>query len=530
MAKQTVNIGVSANDNTGDPLRTAFDKLNDNFDEVYAAGPVGTNITISSNTIASTNTNGNIELNPAGTGRVIINGPLDLAGVISIDSSNLTGNIIPSADATYSVGSSTNTYNQVHQQEAHVGGLILKEVGTQLEIFRADGVTNAILSGNSTTSGSVLNNGNTVVALTEDGPITFFAGTYATGSPVTVINEGNITTPAVVASGNVTAGNLVTSGSITAGSFNLSGALTGITDITATGTITAGTFTDGTATVTAGAVSGVTTLATTGEATLASATVSDLTTENGVAIAGVGGSLKNSPGITYDEQFLTVFGSIDVSNNITATGTVTGDTLTDGTVTINNGIISGITAVGTLASLEVTGNIDCGNVNTTAVEFGTTGIQSHAFREMRHYFTADGSAFGSTDTNVFGVSPNLEAGKFYEFFIQIHFENTSTGNPSFRFLDNSGDIASFNCQLTTGSLFNPIGFDSHVFGSTGDVFASSTLNIAQEYCATLHGSCQAGTGGRLDIQMSVDSGTIITKAGSNFRFTEVATQTVGDVA
>ena len=90
MAKQTVNIGVSANDNTGDPLRTAFDKLNDNFDEVYAAGPVGTNITISSNTIASTNTNGNIELNPAGTGRVIINGPLDLAGVISIDSSIFT--------------------------------------------------------------------------------------------------------------------------------------------------------------------------------------------------------------------------------------------------------------------------------------------------------------------------------------------------------------------------------------------------------------------------------------------------------
>ena len=33
MAKQTVNIGVSANDNTGDPLRSAFDKLNDNFND-----------------------------------------------------------------------------------------------------------------------------------------------------------------------------------------------------------------------------------------------------------------------------------------------------------------------------------------------------------------------------------------------------------------------------------------------------------------------------------------------------------------
>lgn len=36
MAKQTVNIGTNANDGSGDPLRTAFDKLNDNFDEVYA--------------------------------------------------------------------------------------------------------------------------------------------------------------------------------------------------------------------------------------------------------------------------------------------------------------------------------------------------------------------------------------------------------------------------------------------------------------------------------------------------------------
>jgi len=35
MAKQTVNIGTTANDGTGDPLRDAFDKLNDNFDEVY---------------------------------------------------------------------------------------------------------------------------------------------------------------------------------------------------------------------------------------------------------------------------------------------------------------------------------------------------------------------------------------------------------------------------------------------------------------------------------------------------------------
>jgi len=35
MAKQTINIGTTANDGTGDQLRSAFDKINDNFTELY---------------------------------------------------------------------------------------------------------------------------------------------------------------------------------------------------------------------------------------------------------------------------------------------------------------------------------------------------------------------------------------------------------------------------------------------------------------------------------------------------------------
>lgn len=37
MAKQIVNIGAVANDGSGDPLRTAFDKVNDNFNELYTS-------------------------------------------------------------------------------------------------------------------------------------------------------------------------------------------------------------------------------------------------------------------------------------------------------------------------------------------------------------------------------------------------------------------------------------------------------------------------------------------------------------
>ena len=40
MAQQIINIGTIANDNTGDTLRGAGQKINDNFDEVYAALPL----------------------------------------------------------------------------------------------------------------------------------------------------------------------------------------------------------------------------------------------------------------------------------------------------------------------------------------------------------------------------------------------------------------------------------------------------------------------------------------------------------
>lgn len=45
MAKQTINIGASANDGSGDPLRNAFDKVNDNFNEIYFSYGNATNLT-----------------------------------------------------------------------------------------------------------------------------------------------------------------------------------------------------------------------------------------------------------------------------------------------------------------------------------------------------------------------------------------------------------------------------------------------------------------------------------------------------
>ena len=68
MSQEIINYGAAPNDGTGDPLRVAFIKTDNNFDQIWAAGPVGSNITILNNTIQVTNTNGNLELATNGTG------------------------------------------------------------------------------------------------------------------------------------------------------------------------------------------------------------------------------------------------------------------------------------------------------------------------------------------------------------------------------------------------------------------------------------------------------------------------------
>ena len=72
MTQQVINIGTSANDGTGDPLRTAFNKINTNFTELYSKDAAGSNLDISDNEIAAVNSNGNVELVPNGSGKVII--------------------------------------------------------------------------------------------------------------------------------------------------------------------------------------------------------------------------------------------------------------------------------------------------------------------------------------------------------------------------------------------------------------------------------------------------------------------------
>ena len=93
MSQQTINIGSAANDGTGDPLRTAFDKINDNFNEVYdkLGGSGLSNITLTGSTITNTITNGDLTIDANGTGKVVIEGDLVVNGTnTQIETTQLT--------------------------------------------------------------------------------------------------------------------------------------------------------------------------------------------------------------------------------------------------------------------------------------------------------------------------------------------------------------------------------------------------------------------------------------------------------
>ena len=100
MAQLTIGIGSSANDGTGDPLRTAFTKINTNFTELYGSTAeandlledtspqLGGNLDINGFNIIASRSNEDIVITPGGTGGVVASG-LRLAGTtISADDSS----------------------------------------------------------------------------------------------------------------------------------------------------------------------------------------------------------------------------------------------------------------------------------------------------------------------------------------------------------------------------------------------------------------------------------------------------------
>ena len=83
MAKQLVNVGTSVNKGDGDPLRTAFQKINDNFNELYAS--------------------------------------------TSLDLDSIGSNMIPTSDGGFALGSATKQWSDLYVRDfIYIGGTRLQ--------------------------------------------------------------------------------------------------------------------------------------------------------------------------------------------------------------------------------------------------------------------------------------------------------------------------------------------------------------------------------------------------------------------
>jgi hypothetical protein len=113
MAKQSLNLGTVANDNTGDTLRAGGDKINDNFTELYDAVGAGGEIRV---TIANAAANQVLRFN--GTNFVpadysTLTSALNVNGnsIISSSNSNITVTPNGTGNVVLSYGTGTATFN-----------------------------------------------------------------------------------------------------------------------------------------------------------------------------------------------------------------------------------------------------------------------------------------------------------------------------------------------------------------------------------------------------------------------------------
>ena len=250
----------------------------------------------------------------------------------------------------------------------------------------------------------------------------------------------------VTATGNVTGGNLVTSALVSAADVSASAT------ITATGNITGGNL------ITSALMSSAT-ISTSGEATLASATVSDLTSGR-VVLAGTSGAIEDSSNLTFDGSTLAVTGAATVSTTLGVTGNVTGgNIITGGLVDATGSITAGTT-------VTATGNVTGGNLITSA-------LVSAADVSASATITATGNITGGNllTAGVLETASITETASdvvINEAGADVNFRVESDNNANMIFVDAGTDTVNIGTGTPTTDVSFKVGTTDSVMIATGN--------------------------------------------------------------
>ena len=339
MAQQTINIGSSANDGTGDPLRTAFDKINDNFTELYGSTSeandliedstpqLGGDLDVNGRRITSARSNEDIVLLPNGTGGVVASA-IRIAGttISSDDSSTVNINEGLVVDGTASVSGAATLSSTI----AVTGAATLSST---LGVSGATTLTTTNIDNLTIQDSNITSSSNADINITPGG-----TGSTIIGSSITI--KGTTISSADSSTININEGLVVD------GTGNFSGTLT-----------TAALTTVGTHTVTGQAdIEGV---------TIKDNTISSNASDSDLEISANGSGKVDVEGVSFFGTTLTAADSSTININeglvVDGTASVSGNATVGGTL--------GVTGVATftatpviLADLTVQGSINADTI------------------------------------------------------------------------------------------------------------------------------------------------------------------------
>ena len=196
MAKQSIGLGSTANDGTGDSLRVGGDKINDNFNEIYTTYGDGSTLTpFTSGTSTLTNKTINLTNNT-------------LTGTIAEFNTALSDGDFATLSGTETLSNKTltavgGTVSRTGDLLFDVSGDIFLDAGGKDIIFRYQGTQFGLFTFHS--GGNLLIQSGTTTNLTMTGANSAFAGNVDVGGNITV--TGNLAvngTTTTVATTNTT--------------------------------------------------------------------------------------------------------------------------------------------------------------------------------------------------------------------------------------------------------------------------------------------------------------------------------------
>jgi hypothetical protein len=373
MAQQIIDTGAAANDGTGEPLRDAFTAVNENFTEIYTAGPVGSNVVISGNTITVNGVNNNLVLRANGIGNIQAN-----------------STIMPSIDAVYDIGAPAQRVDTVYAQYFVGNGSGITGVTAAAASNISLSQSNVTVTAGGPVTIGIQNTSNTVVFgaanttfkghVLPAANVTYDLGSvtqawndlYLSGNTV-YLNNATITSDAAALTfTNQAGGTFVLSGTGQSGSNIISNGSSNVNIAAAAGPVTIGvagvtrgTFNANGLQVTGGAITASGNIVTggffigdvigniTGNLVVPGANTEILFNELGNAAA--------SPALRFDyvSNLFTVLGNTTISGainagSLTVTGNISGANVLGG-ANVNATLFSG-------ATVSVTGNVTGGNL------------------------------------------------------------------------------------------------------------------------------------------------------------------------